>query len=200
MAKKNIQALVAQIAAHDNFGQFRYFKKDNGEIWWVAVDVCKVLGYKNSRDALAKHVDDEDKKPDVAIRYVSSNGVEQTRKVTLINESGLYSLIFGSQLSAAKKFKHWVTSEVLPSIRKHGFYALPQEETVTIQIKGAKNLSAFKEKYPNIKFSEKAYLTGTYFEDGVEHEETFIRYDLTVNLNDYKKIEQKHYSPLFILI
>ena len=205
MAKKNVNALVAQVAAHDDFGQFRFIKKDNGEIWFVAVDICKILGYKNSRKAVSDHVEAEDKKSVDLNSVTNRDGIRDAvsdgwikNEVTIINESGLYSLIFGSQLPTAKKFKRWVTSEVLPSIRKHGFYALPQEETVTLQIKGAKNLSAFKEKYPNIKFSEKAYLIGTYFEDGVENEETFIRYDLTVNLNDYKKIEQKHYSQLFI--
>ena len=127
----NLTHLQTQIAAHDVFGQFRFFTTDDGEIYFVAVDVCKILGYKNSRDALAKHVDDEDKRPDVAIRYTSSNGVIQNRKVNVINESGLYSLIFGSQLPAAKKFTRWVTSEVLPSIRKTGSYSVAPKKKST---------------------------------------------------------------------
>ena len=122
MTKKKTQALQTQLAAHEVFGQFRFITTDDGEIYFVAVDVCKILGYKNSRKALADHVDDEDKRPDVTIRYTSSNGVIQSRKVNLINESGLYSLIFNSKLPAAKKFTRWVTSEVLPSIRKTGSY------------------------------------------------------------------------------
>ncbi|WP_416377982.1 Bro-N domain-containing protein [Clostridium paraputrificum] len=80
-------------------------------------DVAGVLGYANTRDALSKHVDLEDKS-DVAIHDGSQN-----RTMTIINESGLYSLILGSKLPSAKKFKKWVTSDVLPSIRKHGMYA-----------------------------------------------------------------------------
>ena len=76
MSKKNLQALVAKVAAHEVFGQFRFITTDDGEIWFVAVDVCKILGYKNSRKALADHVDDEDKRPDVTIRYTSSNAVQ----------------------------------------------------------------------------------------------------------------------------
>ena len=88
----------------------------DGEIWFVGKDTAEILGYSNTRDALAKHVDDEDKAT-VAIRDGSQN-----RNVTVINESGVYALIFGSKLPDAKKFKHWVTHEVLPEIRKTGAY------------------------------------------------------------------------------
>lgn len=89
----------------------------NGEPWLFGKDVAEVLGYKNTRDALSKHVDDEDKNT-VAIH----DGIGNPNKV-IINESGLYSLVLRSKLPEAKKFKRWVTSEVLPSIRKHGMYA-----------------------------------------------------------------------------
>lgn len=89
----------------------------NGEPWLVGKDVAEVLGYKNTRDALSKHVDDEDKNT-VAIH----DGIGNPNKV-IINESGLYSLVLRSKITEAKKFKRWVTSEVLPSIRKHGMYA-----------------------------------------------------------------------------
>lgn len=88
----------------------------NGEPWLVGKDVAEVLGYKNTRDALSKHVDEEDKNT-VAIY----DGIGNPNKV-IINESGLYSLVLRSKLTEAKKFKRWVTSEVLPSIRKHGMY------------------------------------------------------------------------------
>ena len=88
----------------------------DGEIWFVGKDTAEILGYSNTRDALAKHVDDEDKAT-VAIHDGSQN-----RNVTVINESGVYALIFGSKLPDAKKFKHWVTHEVLPEIRKTGTY------------------------------------------------------------------------------
>lgn len=105
-----------QIFNNVQFGQVRVITKD-GEPWFVGKDVAEILGYANTRDALSKHVDLEDKS-DVAIHDGSQN-----RTMTIINESGLYSLILGSKLPSAKKFKKWVTSDVLPSIRKHGMYA-----------------------------------------------------------------------------
>lgn len=89
----------------------------NGEGWLVGKDVAEVLGYSNSRDALSNHVDDEDKSS------VAIYDGRQNRNMTIINESGLYSLVLSSKLPGAKKFKRWVTSDVLPSIRKHGMYA-----------------------------------------------------------------------------
>lgn len=92
----------------------------NDEPWFVGKDIAECLGYSNTRDALSKHVDDEDKNT-VAIRDGKGNPNQ-----TVINESGVYALIFGSKLPNAKKFKHWVTAEVLPSIRKNGAYMTPQ--------------------------------------------------------------------------
>ena len=89
----------------------------NGEGWLVGKDVAEVLGYSNSRDALSNHVDDEDK------ASVAIYDGRQNRNMTIINESGLYSLVLSSKLPGAKKFKRWVTSDVLPFIRKHGMYA-----------------------------------------------------------------------------
>ncbi|MCG1491713.1 phage antirepressor [Staphylococcus epidermidis] len=89
----------------------------DGEPYFVGKDVADILGYSNSRKALLDHVDEEDK---LTSRIVTAG---QNRNQTLINESGLYSLIFSSKLESAKRFKRWVTSEVLPAIRKHGIYA-----------------------------------------------------------------------------
>ncbi len=90
----------------------------DGQPYFVGKDVAEILGYANTRDALSKHVDSEDKNT-VAIH----DGIKRGNpNQTVINESGLYSLILGSKLPQAKEFKHWVTSEVLPSIRKHGAY------------------------------------------------------------------------------
>ncbi|WP_238143328.1 Bro-N domain-containing protein, partial [Streptococcus suis] len=88
----------------------------NNEPWFVGKEIAEILGYKNSRDALSKHVDEEDK--GVAKRDTLGGSQDQV----IINESGLYSLILKSKLPQAKQFKRWVTSEVLPSIRKHGGY------------------------------------------------------------------------------
>ena len=90
-----------------------------GAPWFVGRDVAEILGYSNTRDALAKHVDGEDKS-DVAIR----DAIGRDQSTTVINESGLYSLVLSSKLPAAKAFKRWVTSEVLPTIRRHGLYAI----------------------------------------------------------------------------
>lgn len=106
-----------QIFKNEQFGQVRVITKD-GEPWFVGKDIAEVLGYSNSRDALITHVDEEDRNT-VAI----SDGKRGNPNQTIINESGLYSLILGSKLPSAKKFKKWVTSDVLPSIRKHGMYA-----------------------------------------------------------------------------
>ena len=89
----------------------------DGEPYFVGKDVTEILGYAKSRNAIKNHVDDEDKK-DAPIQ----GDLGGTQTMTVINESGLYSLILSSKLPTAKKFKHWVTSEVLPAIRKHGGY------------------------------------------------------------------------------
>lgn len=89
----------------------------NGEGWLVGKDVAEVLGYKNTRKALLDHVDEEDK----GVTKCDTLGGSQ--EMIVINESGLYSLVLRSKLPGAKKFRRWVTSEVLPSIRKHGMYA-----------------------------------------------------------------------------
>ena len=92
-----------------------------GEPYFIGSDVADILGYKNSRDALSKHVDEEDKDT-VAIH----DGIPGNPNQIVINESGLYSLILKSKKPEAKRFKRWVTSEVIPDIRKHGMYATPQ--------------------------------------------------------------------------
>lgn len=107
-----------QIFNNEEFGTVRTVTIDN-EPWFVGKDVAEALGYKNTRQALATNVMDEDK----GVHSVDTpSGIQQ---MTIINESGLYALIFGSKLESAKRFKHWVTSEVLPSIRKTGGYQKP---------------------------------------------------------------------------
>ena len=103
------------------FGQIRTVEV-NGEPWLVGRDVAQALGYSNPRDALSRHVDEEDKNT-----VVNPDGNRGNPNMTIINESGLYSLVLSSKLPGAKKFRRWVTNEVLPSIRKTGGYALPQD-------------------------------------------------------------------------
>ena len=102
------------------FGEIRTIEI-NGEPWFVGKDVAEALGYKDTSDALRKHVDEEDK----LTRQFADSG--QRREMYVINESGLYALILSSKLDSAKRFKHWVTSEVLPSIRKTGSYRSNRE-------------------------------------------------------------------------
>ena len=106
-----------QIFTNDNFGKIRTCQVDN-QIMFVRKDVAKALGYSNTRKALQDHVDEEDKRDGVTIR----DSIGRIQKAVLINESGLYSLILSSKLPQAKAFKRWVTSEVLPQIRKTGGY------------------------------------------------------------------------------
>ncbi len=106
-----------RIFENEQFGKVRTLLID-GQPWFVGKDVGKALGYSNTRDALSKHVDTEDKTT-VAICDTGSNYKSQA---VIINESGVYSLIFSSKLEGARQFKRWVTSEVLPSIRKYGAY------------------------------------------------------------------------------
>lgn len=119
-----------QTFSNAQFGEIRSIVIDEMP-YFVGRDVAKVLGYANTRDALAKRVDSEDKITGVAI--CDTNGREQ--KPVLINESGLYSLILTSKLPSAKEFKHWVTASVLPMIRKTGIYAtgmdIKNDDTVT---------------------------------------------------------------------
>lgn len=104
-----------QIFKNNTFGNVRVLEQ-NGEPWFVAKDVTNILGYQNSSKAISDHVDDDDKLNNETLSSLGQRGG------WLINESGLYSLIISSKLPNAKQFKRWVTSEVLPTIRKHGAY------------------------------------------------------------------------------
>ena len=109
-----------KIFENPEFGEMRSIRID-GEAWLAGKDVANILGYADPSSAVSKHVDDEDKTT-LPIRQDGSN--YQTN-VSFINESGLYTLVLGSQLPEAKAFRKWVTGEVIPSIRKHGMYATP---------------------------------------------------------------------------
>lgn len=113
-----------QIFNNPEFGTIRAMEI-GGEPWFVGKDVATALGYSNTKDALASHVDAEDKR--IFQRSENATFEVPNRGMTIINESGLYSLTFSSKLLTAKKFKRWVTSEVLPSIRKTGGYIAGQE-------------------------------------------------------------------------
>lgn len=111
-----------QVFENVDFGKVRIIEM-NGEPWFVGKDVAEILGYSNTKKALADHVDPEDKMQGDGVTIRDPMGREQ--HPTVINESGLYSLILSSKLPKAKEFKHWVTSDVIPSIRKTGRYTAP---------------------------------------------------------------------------
>ena len=105
-----------QIFENKEFGAIRTMRDEKGEALFCAKDVCDALGYDQARKAVQRHVDEED---GTKHTLLTKGGIQQA---IFINESGLYSLILSSKLESARRFKHWVTSEVLPSIRKQGGY------------------------------------------------------------------------------
>lgn len=154
-----------QIFNSEEFGQIRTMAI-NGEPWFVGKDVADILGYQNGSRDINAHVEDEDRRIIKSTETVSLD--IPSRGVILINESGLYSLILSSKMPNAKKFKHWVTSEVLPSIRGNGAYIalLINESGLYSAILGSKLESAkrFKrwatsEMFPSVRGSG-AYITG----------------------------------------
>lgn len=103
-----------------DFGSVRAIEM-NGEPWLIGKDVAEILGYSKPLDAIARHVDKDD-----SVKHGLIDSMGRTQQTIIINESGLYSLILSSKLPKAKEFKHWVTSEILPSLRKHGAYMTDQ--------------------------------------------------------------------------
>lgn len=130
-----------QVFNNSEFGQLRTVAI-NGEPWLVGKDVAAALGYSDTFGALKKHVDGEDK----LVCQIDSAG--QKRDATVVNESGLYSLVLSSKLPTAKKFRRWVTSEVIPSIRKHGAYITPDtiDKMIATPEFGIKLLTALKDE------------------------------------------------------
>lgn len=136
-----------QIFENPEFGAVRTVESD-GEAWLVGKDVAQALGYTNPRKAMSDHVDEEDK----GVTKCDTLGGSQS--VTIINESGLYSLVLSSKLPTARKFRHWVTSEVLPSLRRHGLYAVDELlNNPDLMIQAMEQLKA--ERAKNLQLSEK---------------------------------------------
>lgn len=120
-----------QLFNSPEFGQIRTIT-ENDDIYFVGKDVAEVLGYANTRDALSNHVDEEDKQ--VLTSGTTTLANIPNRGLTVINESGLYSLVLSSKLPSAKRFKRWITSEVLPTLRRQGGYMLTNENETPEQI------------------------------------------------------------------
>ena len=135
--KKNI-VLVPKTFEHELFGKIRYLK-DGDELWFVAADVCKALDLSDTSMAV-RGLDDDEK----GTSTICTLGGPQ--KMLIVNEPGFYRLIFSSRKPEAKKFKRWVFHDVLPSIRRNGYYVSPQQEI--IKIEGRENFKKFKAKFP----------------------------------------------------
>lgn len=155
-----------QIFSNSEFGEIRTITKDN-ETYFVGKDVAKALGFANPRDAIATHVFDEDKGVDT----IDTLGGKQS--MTVINESGVYALVFGSRLESAKRFKHWVTSEVLPTIRKTGSYSKPltTSEQIRLLAQGNTELTERVDKVEDkiISIEEETPLYGCEIEEVQKH-------------------------------
>lgn len=161
-----------QIFENKEFGSVRTATID-GEPYFVGKDVADILGYSNARKALIDHVDEEDK----GVTKCDTPG--GTQSLTVINESGLYSLILSSKMPNAKKFKRWVTAEILPSVRKHGGYLTPQKiEEVLMDpdtiIKLATDLKMEREKRKALEIKVEQDKPKTIFADAVNASDTSI--------------------------
>lgn len=157
-----------RVFTNDEFGAIRTVQM-NDETYFVGKDVATALGYANPKNAVPAHVSEEDKLS-TQIEYAG-----QRREVTVINESGLYALIFGSKLESAKRFKHWVTSEVLPSIRKHGMYAVDELlENPDIAIKAFTALKEEREKNRVLQLENAKMKPKEIFADAVSVSNTYI--------------------------
>ncbi|WP_277301826.1 phage antirepressor KilAC domain-containing protein [Veillonella caviae] len=153
-----------QIFNNDQFGQVRTFMQ-NGEPWFVAKDITNILGYQNSSKAINDHVDIDDKLNNETLSSLGQRGG------WLINESGLYSLILSSKLPNAKQFKRWVTSEVLPDIRKYGGYNAAIPKTLPEALKAYANEV---EEHNKVKALIEAQKPKVLFADAVSTSHTSI--------------------------
>ena len=172
---------MSELQAFSNaeFGSVRSLMV-NGEPYFVGKDVAKILGYANPNDALAKRVEEEDKG---VTKCDTSDG---SQELTVINESGLYSLILFSRLPSAKRFKRWMTSEVLPAIRKHGVFAMDDIVNNTDALIGA--LQAFRaERLQRMALEEE---NAVQKQQLVEMKQKASYYDLVLNSQDLVSITE----------
>lgn len=161
-----------QIFENPEFGKIRTVEVDR-EPWLVGKDVAQALGYSNPRKAMSDHVDDDDKG---VTKCDTLGGIQE---MTIINESGLYSLVMSSKLPSARKFKRWVTSEVLPTVRKHGAYLTPEKlEEVLLKpdtlIQLAQNLKEEQEKRRALEAKVEQDKPKVVFAEAVETSHTSI--------------------------
>lgn len=149
-----------QVFKNENLGEIRTIIINN-EVWFVGKDVVRILGYAKPENAISTHIDNEDK----TTTLIQGIGSNYKSKAVIINESGLYSLILSSKLPRAKEFKHWVTSEILPQIRKKGYYSSSPEDFLKQAI-----LEIVKQIVPEIINATKStYQNYMVIEDDYEH-------------------------------
>ena len=160
IARKGGHMNELKIFENAEFGQVRTVTIDS-EPWFAGFDVADALGYKNQSDAIAKHVEDEDKQT-VLKSQITTLAEIPNRGLTFVNESGLYALIFGSKLESAQRFKHWVTSEVLPAIRKTGSYEMPQKQNTDERLKVMKMNAQTRMAQTFLKLANVETLSSTY--------------------------------------
>lgn len=166
-----------KIFENPDFGKVRT-TEINGEPYFVGKDVAEILGYSNTKDAISAHVDEDDKH--VFQKSENTTFEIPNRGLTVINESGLYSLILSSKLPKAKEFKRWVTSEVLPSIRKHGAYAV--DELINDPELAIKAFTALKEERMKNKQLETTVAVQTQQISELKPKATY--YDVILNCKD----------------
>lgn len=160
-----------QIFSNEEFGRIRTVAIE-GEPWFAGKDVAERLGYSNPQKAIRDHVDEED-------RTVNDSFTVNGTMITLINESGLYSLVLSSKMPRAKAFKRWITSEVIPSIRKRGMYATPQTaeqmlKDPDVMIRALQELKAERQKRQQLEQKQKEDAPKVIFADAVAASQTSI--------------------------
>ena len=188
-----------EIFKNNEFGAVRVLTDERGEPWFVAKDVCDVLGIQNSRRAVKEMVDEDD----VRKTYIIDN-LGRKQETYIINESGVYSLILRSKKSQAKKFKKWVTGEVLPAIRKHGLYATPDtlERIISNPEFGIKLLQELKkEREEKEKYKQKVIelKPKAFFAEVVNNSEDLIlvrEFAKLISTDKFKIGEKKLYQWL----
>lgn len=205
-----------KIFENDDFGAIKTIVID-GIPYFVGKDVANVLGYRNLSDALTRHTDEDDRKTLYFRDYRDSRlselweNEDRTNKI-VINESGLYSLIFGSELESARKFKRWVTSEVLPSIRKHGGYIDGQEHMSIDEINEkylqvlasitkekealTEKVEALSEAYEQEKARREELTEDLEIYENAEHNMTFGEFTALLRANGRKETRSKFFEKL----
>lgn len=166
-----------------DFGEIRTLNID-GVPWFVGKDIAEILGYSKPRNALVTHVDEDD-----TLKQGVADDLGRIQQTTLINESGLYSLILGSKLPTSKKFKRWITSEVLPTLRKTGTYSLaPKPDSYTIEdpIARAKRWIEEKEEYIKLENKVKADAPLVEFANQIQSAKT------NISMNEMAKLAAKN--------